>query len=190
MWTTPKEELTWAIQVTKWSAPGPDKIHNEMLKRLPPEGLDSFLALYNKIWHQGYLPENWLESTLIPISKPGKDATNHSNYRPVALTIVLCNVMERTVDVGLLDFLTRKEHCRSTMWRQSRRINYRPSFVSGSYSKQGPIKQGASCIHLLRHEKSIRFNTETRHPNLHKRSWNRTWPEISTWEISQREISP
>ena len=39
------EELTRAIQATKNSAPGPDKIHNEALKHLPPEGLDSLLAL-------------------------------------------------------------------------------------------------------------------------------------------------
>ena len=40
-----KEELSRAIQNTKNSAPDPDKIHNEMLKHLPLEGLDSLLAL-------------------------------------------------------------------------------------------------------------------------------------------------
>ena len=78
------------------TAPGPDKIHNEMLKHLPLEGLNSLLVLYNKIWQQVYFPEKWLESTIIPISKPVKDPTNPSNYRPNALTSVLCKVMERT----------------------------------------------------------------------------------------------
>ena len=45
-----KVDLTRAIQATKNSAPGPDKIQNEMLKHLPTEGLDFLLALYNKIW--------------------------------------------------------------------------------------------------------------------------------------------
>ena len=40
------------------NAPDPDEIHNEMLKHLPPEGLDSLLALHNKIWQQGNSPEN------------------------------------------------------------------------------------------------------------------------------------
>ena len=44
-----KEELTRAIQATKNYAPGPDKIHNEMLKHLSPEGSDSLRVLYNKI---------------------------------------------------------------------------------------------------------------------------------------------
>ena len=41
-----KEELTRAIQATKNSAPGQDKIHSEIMKHLPPEGLDSLLVLY------------------------------------------------------------------------------------------------------------------------------------------------
>ena len=52
-----KKELIRAIQTTENSAPGQDKIHNEMLKQLPPEEIDPLLALYNKIWKQGYFPE-------------------------------------------------------------------------------------------------------------------------------------
>ena len=103
-----KEELSREIQVTKIFAPGPYKIHNEMLKHLPPEGLDSLLLLCNKIWQHGYFPEKWLESIIIPISKPGKDPTNSSNYRPITLTNVLCKVMEGMVNVRLLDFLDQK----------------------------------------------------------------------------------
>ena len=102
------EELSRAIQATKNSAPGPDKIHSEMLKHLPPEGLESLLALYNKIWQQGYFPEKWLEPTKITISKPCKDPTNPSNYRPIPLTSVLCKVTERMVIVRLLDFFNEK----------------------------------------------------------------------------------
>ena len=103
-----KEELSQAIQATKKYAPGPDKIQNEMLKHLPAEGLDSLLVLYNKIWQQGYFPEKWLESTIKPISKSVKEPTNPSDYRPVALTSVHCKVMERIVNVRVLDFFDQK----------------------------------------------------------------------------------
>ena len=52
-----KEELTRAIHVTENSALGPENIHNEILKHLPPERLDSILIMYNKIWQQGYFPK-------------------------------------------------------------------------------------------------------------------------------------
>ena len=42
----PKEELTRVIQSIKNSAPGPDKIHDEMLEHIPPEWLDTILVLY------------------------------------------------------------------------------------------------------------------------------------------------
>ena len=54
-----KVESTRAIQATKNSAPGLNKIRNEMLKHLPPVGLDSLLVMYNKIWQQGDFPEEW-----------------------------------------------------------------------------------------------------------------------------------
>ena len=62
-----KEELTRAIQPTKNFAPGPDKIHNEILKHLPPERLHSLLVLYNNVWQKEYFPEKWFESTIMSI---------------------------------------------------------------------------------------------------------------------------
>ena len=53
-----KEELFRAIQVTKKSAPGPEKIYREILKHLPPEGSDSLIVLYKTIWQQGTYLKN------------------------------------------------------------------------------------------------------------------------------------
>ena len=131
--------MSRAIQATKNSVPGPDKIYNEILKHLLPEGLDLLLVFYNKIKQQGYFPEKWLESTLLPTSKPGKDPTNPSMYRQIALTSYLCKVMERMVIVRLLDFfLPDWNAVNTTMWRQSETNNYRPFLVSESNSNEDP----------------------------------------------------
>ena len=100
--------MTQAIQSTKNSASGPDKIHNEMLKHLPPEELDSLLVLYNKIWQQRYFPKKELQPKKIPISTPGKDLTNPLNYRPITLISALCKVIEGMVNVRILDFFDQK----------------------------------------------------------------------------------
>ena len=52
--------------------------------------------------------KKWLESTIIPISKPEKHPTNHSIFRQIVRTSVLCKVMERMVNVRLVDFFDQK----------------------------------------------------------------------------------
>jgi len=45
------------------------------------------LDLYNKIWVEGRMPKSWKHAIIIPIAKPGKDASIAAeNYRPIALT--------------------------------------------------------------------------------------------------------
>lgn len=103
-----KDELIRAISSSKNTAPGPDEIHSVMLKNLPESGLDTLHGLYNSIWNEGYFPEEWLNSTIIPIAKPGKDPSNPSNYRPIALTSIMCKLMERMVNLRLLDYFDQE----------------------------------------------------------------------------------
>ena len=86
---------------------------------------------------------------------------NHLNHRPIALTSVVCKVMERIVNVRLLDFFDQKGTLDTIMWRQSQTNNYRPSFVSGSHSKEGPSKRWVSPINLRHIEKA--FDLTLRH---------------------------
>ena len=50
----------------------------------------------------GTFSESWKIATIIPIPKPGKDNTNPSHYRPIALTSCLCKTMERIVNRTLV----------------------------------------------------------------------------------------
>ena len=62
---------------------------------------------FNDIWASGEIPECWKEATVIPISKPGKDPKNPSNYRPISLTSCLCKTMERMINTRLVWFLEK-----------------------------------------------------------------------------------
>ena len=44
------DELTSVIQASNNSATGLNDIQNVILKGVIPEGLDTFINLYNKIW--------------------------------------------------------------------------------------------------------------------------------------------
>ena len=57
------------------------------------------------IWRTGKFPEDWHKAVIIPIPKPGKDKTEATNYRPIALTSCICKTMEIMIDERLVWFL-------------------------------------------------------------------------------------
>lgn len=96
------EELKDALLKSNNSAAGPDDIHYQFLTHLPHDSLKILLEIFNNIWTNGTFPSSWREATVIPIPKPGKDHSDPSNYRPIALTSCLCKTMERMVYVRLM----------------------------------------------------------------------------------------
>jgi len=54
-------------------------------------------------------PTSWCTSTVIPVPKPGKDTSDPSNYRPIALTSCICKVMERMINSRLVWYLERNK---------------------------------------------------------------------------------
>lgn len=102
-------ELKDSLSKANDSATGPDEIHYQMLKHLPEVSLNALLDIYNDIWKSGTFPQEWTEATVIPIPKPGKDHSNPTNYRPIALTSCVCKILERMINTRLVWYLC-------TMW--------------------------------------------------------------------------
>ena len=57
------------------------------------------------MWETGKFPESWELATIIPIPNPGKDHTEPTNYRPIALTCCLCKTLERMINARLVWYL-------------------------------------------------------------------------------------
>jgi len=98
-------ELRDSLERAHDTAAGPDDIHYQLLKHLPFEALSTLLFIFNTIWEGGSFPPSWREATVIPVPKPGKDHTDPSNYRPIALTSCVCKTMERMINWRLVWFL-------------------------------------------------------------------------------------
>ena len=98
-----------ALKTCHDTAVGCDDIHYQFLKHLPFRSLDSFLLIFNQVWHTGIFPDSWKEGIVIPIPKPVKDSTNPANYRPIALTSCICKTMERMVNDRLVWFFEKKQ---------------------------------------------------------------------------------
>jgi ribonuclease HI len=76
-----------------------------MIKKLPENALLYLLEIFNKFYKENYFPRQWRKATIIPIPKPNKNHNNPNNYRPIALTSVICKTMERIINERLLDWL-------------------------------------------------------------------------------------
>ena len=93
------QEMKKALKKLKpRKAPGPDGLHNEMLKHLGNEGKVILLKYINITWRSGNLPFVWKTAVIKPILKKNKPAENLSSYRPISLTSCLCKVVERMVN--------------------------------------------------------------------------------------------
>ena len=88
-------------------APGPDGIHNNLLKHLPEDTLQILKEILNKIWTSADFPHQWRAATVIPIPKPNKDHTDPLSYRPIALTSCLCKILERMINTRLIWYLEK-----------------------------------------------------------------------------------
>ena len=99
------DELKSSLSRAHDTVEGPDKIHYQLLKHLPPESLSLLLDIYNYIWQSGNFPDYWSEATVIPIPKPGKDHSDPNNYRPIALTSCVCKTLERMINDRLVWYL-------------------------------------------------------------------------------------
>ena len=70
-----------------------------MVKHLPPSAQLYTLDLFNRIWSEGKLVNDWksLLTLAVPIPKPGAVKSAPQTYRPIALTAVFCKLFERIV---------------------------------------------------------------------------------------------
>ncbi|UYV80433.1 hypothetical protein LAZ67_19000179 [Cordylochernes scorpioides] len=78
-------------------APGPDNITGPMLKNLSSHAKLELLSIFNYSWSSSTLPKEWKHATIIPIHKPGKLENHPTNYRPISLTSIPCNIMEHMI---------------------------------------------------------------------------------------------
>ena len=85
-------------------SPGPDLFKPRMLKQLPEIAINRLRQLYEASYFSGYVPQEWLHSKVVFLSKPGK--TNYSlpsSFRPICLTSFVFKAMERLVYWNLLN---------------------------------------------------------------------------------------
>ena len=102
------KELKEAIMSGTNTTSGRDGLSYKLFKHMDDMVLEDILALFNTVWAGGCLPKEWKHVVVVPIMKPGEEASDPSSYRPIVLTAVLCKIMERIITNRLVYFLETK----------------------------------------------------------------------------------
>jgi sorting nexin-29 len=75
-------------ELTRYKSPGFNQIPAELIKagcRICARIRTKIHELINSIWNEEELPEEWKESSIVPVYKKG-DKTDCSNYRDISLS--------------------------------------------------------------------------------------------------------
>ncbi|RVE47834.1 hypothetical protein evm_007589 [Chilo suppressalis] len=85
-------------------ASGPDGIPAVVLKHCAAELSPVLTRLYQLSYSLGRVPAAWRDASVQPVPKKG-DRSDPANYRPIAVTSVLCKVLERVLNNHLTLYL-------------------------------------------------------------------------------------
>ena len=153
-------ELQHALrQIRCKKAPGPDGIHNEMLKHLGPQAKKFLLDVFNQSWNQGKVPKQWKHAEIIPILKKGKPKSNPRSYRPISLLSCMGKLMERMINSRLMSHLETKGLLTNsqTGYRKRRNTEDQLAFLSQSIENAFQRKRSFSQYSLTCQVRSTKF---------------------------------
>ena len=85
-------------------AAGPDGIDSRTMKECAKELAPILYQIYRKSLDTAEVPAQWKEANVVPIHKNGSKAIM-ANYRPVALTPIMCKVFEKILCAIIMAFL-------------------------------------------------------------------------------------
>ena len=119
-----------------------------MLKQLPPVALAKLKQLFEASYFSGYVPQEWLRTRVVFLSKPGKtDYSSASSFRPICLTSFVFKCMERCVywDISEKDNpLSKRQHG----FRRGMSTDTALSMMVGRLEKALRTKKGAAIAVL------------------------------------------
>lgn len=128
-WMIDEPELkTVARNLKAKTAPGPDGITNEVVKRVVSLNPVVLTKVYNNCLEKGVFPKAWKNARLVLIRKGDKPLDEPSSYRPICLLDCLGKLLEKILDNRLRRFLEEN---------------------SGLHDKQFGFRKGRSTIDAL-----------------------------------------
>jgi len=109
-----RDEISFALKKLKnHKSPGVEGITNEQLKYGEPALIDQLELLFQKVWEEEVIPEDWLKGVIIIVGKKG-DTSYCGNNRGITLRSTASKLLQmiilKRLDVGL-ECLLRENQC-------------------------------------------------------------------------------
>jgi hypothetical protein len=101
---TPAKVINVLKSLKPKSSCGPDGIPSMLFKRLAHALGNPLAFILEYSFRSHVLPAYWLHAIVTPIFKKGL-TSDTGNYRPISLTCVSCRVMERIINLELINYL-------------------------------------------------------------------------------------
>lgn len=92
------------------SAPGPDDIPSDILKRHSQHLVQPLTYLINLCFEMSTFPEIFKQATVIPVYKNKGAKNERENYRPISLTSNVSKIIEKAIKLRILSFLDRTHY--------------------------------------------------------------------------------
>ena len=107
------QEIEKAIRETKGNrAPGEDRITSDMLKADPATSAKCLVELFNRVWTEEKVPEDWQKGIIIKLPKKG-DLTECGNWRGINLLSVpgkvFCRVLLHRIKASIERILREEQ---------------------------------------------------------------------------------
>lgn len=102
------KEIKLMIKSLRNSAPGPDKVHNRMIKNHTERFIQMLNILFNAVIMIGHIPEMWKKAHIILLLKPNKNNQDPKSYRPISLLSCLGKLLEKIMKKRLAQELEEK----------------------------------------------------------------------------------
>ena len=103
------ERLDRIIKHASDSAPGPDGVTYEHLKSLNEEELGVLADVLRESVEESKIPDDWLDSHLGPVPKPGKDLSSIKGYRIITMQNTIGKLLEKIIAHEIAEELEAKE---------------------------------------------------------------------------------
>ena len=159
-------------------APGPDGLKGRVLKECANQLGGVMTKIFQLFLDASFVPRAWKETTIIPVpKKPRAKALN--DFRPVALTSILCKCMERVIVGELTTTIGESLDPLQFAYKPKRGVEDATLHLLDTVTKH--LDSQNSLVRILFMDFSSAFNTVNISTLLHRLQQLQVNPALTLW---------